>query len=65
MGNFGSLVFFGLAVGSVCATMIVNKFTWKQMLGISFLGNSLGLLLFSASSDYLVLCFARFFSGFN
>ena len=29
MGNFGSLVFFGLAVGSVCATLIVNKFTWK------------------------------------
>ena len=29
MGNFGSLVFFGLAVGSICATLIVNKFTWK------------------------------------
>ena len=29
MGNFGSLVFFGLAVGSVCATLIVSFFTWK------------------------------------
>jgi hypothetical protein len=29
MGNFGSLVFFGLAVGSMCATLIVSKFTWK------------------------------------
>ena len=65
MGNFGSLVFFGLAVGSVCATLIVSFFTWKQLLGISFLGNCLGLFLFAISSDYSILCFARFFSGFN
>ena len=65
MGNFGSLVFFGLAVGSVCATLIVSFFTWKQLLGISFLGNCMGLFLFALSSDYSILCFARFFSGFN
>lgn len=65
MGNFGSLVFFGLAVGSVCATLLVSMFTWKQLLGISFWGNCMGLFLFGISSDYLVLCFARFFSGFN
>lgn len=29
MGNFGSLVFFGLAVGSLCAALVVKKFTWK------------------------------------
>ena len=65
LGNFGSLVFFGLAIGSVCATLIVSLFTWKQMLGITFLGNCMGLFLFGISHDYLVLCFARFFSGFN
>ena len=28
-------------------------------------GNGIGLYLFSLSSDYLTLCFARWLSGFN
>ena len=32
MGNFGSLVFFGVSCGSLCATLIVGKIDWKTIL---------------------------------
>ena len=65
MGHFGSLVFFGLASGSVYATLIVGKIPWKFILQSSFLGNGVGLFIFGYSSNYYVVCFGRWFSGFN
>ena len=65
MGHFGSLVFLGLASGSFFASMIVGKVHWKTLLMCAFVGNGIGLLLYSASSNYLTLCFARWLSGCN
>jgi predicted MFS family arabinose efflux permease len=65
MGHFGSLVFLGLASGSLCVSMLVGIINWKTLLMCSFVGNGVGLFLYSASSDYFILCFARWLSGFN
>jgi predicted MFS family arabinose efflux permease len=65
MGNFGSLCFFGLAVGSVFSAFVVGKISWKVILQLSFIGNGFGLFLYAISSDFYYLAFARFLSGFN
>ena len=65
MGNFGALVFAGVSCGSVFATIIVGKVDWKTILCTSMILNGLGLFIYSISSDYVTLCFARWLSGFN
>jgi predicted MFS family arabinose efflux permease len=65
MGNFGSLVFAGLSCGSLFASFIVGKIEWKNILCVSMVGNGVGLFIYSLSSEYHMMCFARFLSGFN
>ena len=63
-GSLGSLVFLGLVMGSVCATFMLNLFTFKTILMFSFLGNGIGLLLFTATREFYLMGLARFMSGF-
>ena len=65
LGNLGSLVFFGLSCGTVLSANIVGKVSWKTILTCSLFGNGLGLFLYSYFSNYYILCFARWLSGFN
>lgn len=60
----GSLVFFGLCFGSVFATVVMNMFSFKNLLGISFLGNGVGLVGFCMFRDFGILSFTRFMCGF-
>lgn len=46
------------------ATLVLNNISYKLVLSGSVLFNGIGLYLFSESTDYTVLCFARFLSGF-
>jgi len=45
----GSLVFFGIVIGSVIAAVIMDKLPIKLVLTISMLGNGFGMLLFVSS----------------
>jgi predicted MFS family arabinose efflux permease len=64
LGYLGSLVFFGILIGSIAATIIFNKFTFKSILLVTFFGNGLGLIIFPLCSIYSVQCLSRFLSGF-
>lgn len=64
IGSLGSMVFLGLVCGSICGAVVLGRLKFKTVLVISFLGNGLGLLLFTVPSNIYVMGFARFLSGF-
>ena len=64
IGSLGSMVFLGLVCGSICGTIVLGKFKFKTVLVLSFLGNGIGLILFTLGSNIYVMGFARFLSGF-
>lgn len=47
VGSFGSLVFFGLGVGSALTSLIIGRISYKMLIGMSFIGNAVGLTMFS------------------
>lgn len=47
VGSFGSLVFFGLAIGSACTSIIIGRISYKLLISLSFIGNAVGLTMFS------------------
>ena len=54
LGSLGSLVFFGLTIGSMIGTLFVGKLSYKAILALSYLGNGLGLLAFAYFTSYTV-----------
>jgi predicted MFS family arabinose efflux permease len=63
-GSLGSFVFLGLVIGSLGATFLLGMFKFRTLLALSFLGNGVGLVMFTMTEQFYVLCFARFISGF-
>jgi fucose permease len=64
LGFLGSLVFLGVTVGSIIATFILEKLSYKSIISISVFFNGCGLIMFASSTNYNFQCFARFMSGF-
>jgi MFS family permease len=58
-------VFFGVSCGSIFSANIVGKVSWKTILLTSLLGNGIGLFFYSCFSNYYLLGFGRWLSGFN
>lgn len=65
MGLLGSLVFFGLVIGSVTASFVLGRFQYKNILITSMLANAISLWLFTAKSSYYYMCLARFITGYS
>ena len=65
VGNFGSLVFFGLGIGSLLVSLVIGRISYKMLMAVSCLGNSFGLFMFAYCCNYEYLCFSRFFCGMN
>lgn len=65
LGRLGSIVFGGLVFGSVFAAVVFNKWSYKFVLSVSYLGNAIGLFIFATYHHYYLQAFARFLSGFN
>jgi len=65
MGGLGSLVFFGLVIGSGTAGFIFGKVSYKSILCISMIVNGVSLWLFTAKSNYTYMCIARFITGYS
>ena len=57
-------MFVGLLFGSLCATFVLDRFAYKTVIGVSFLGNGLSLLLFAITRSFAVMCGTRCLSGF-
>lgn len=65
LGKLGSVVFGGLVIGSMFATVVFNKLKYKHILTVSFFGNAIGLLIVSQTKNYYWVVLGRFLSGFN
>ena len=65
MGGLGSLVFFGLVIGSATAGFIFGRISYKYILFISMIINGTSLWLFTAKADYMYMCIARFITGYS
>lgn len=65
MGGLGSLVFFGLVIGSATATFVFNIFSYKLIIVSNLIINGGGLILFTLRREYYLMCIARFISGFS
>jgi len=64
LGFIGSLVFFGLLIGSIFATYIFGKVPYKLLLMACYLGNGVGLFMFGSTKVYWWMAFSRFMSGY-
>ena len=64
MGALGSLIFFGLVIGSATATVVLEKFQYKHTLLFAMAVNGFGLMMMTITEEYYLLCFARLMSGF-
>ena len=63
VGNFGSLVFLGLGIGSFLCSLIIGKISYRHMIIFAFIGNAVGQLMFGIQDNYLAQCISRFASG--
>lgn len=65
MGTMGSAVFFGLIIGSMSASFVFKKFSYKSILVSSLVLNGISLLLFTAVPEFNYMCIARLIAGFS
>lgn len=63
-GLLGSIVFFGLVLGSLAATVIFNNYSTKLVLGTVMALNALSQVGFTLTKDYHYLITSRFLTGF-
>ena len=61
----GSLVFMGLVIGSVTASFVFYKISYKLIIIVSLLLNGFALWSFTAFSNYYAMCLARFLAGYS
>lgn len=64
IGTLGSMVFLGLVSGSLCASLVMGKLSYKIILTLAFLGNGIGLIGFIITDNFYLMCFGRLVSGF-
>ena len=66
MGSLGSYVYGGFVIGAIVnATIFDTYFTNKFTLCLAFILNGVGALLYITNTNYTILSFARFMSGFG
>lgn len=63
-GLLGSIVFFGLVLGSVAATVIFNNYNTKVVLATVMGLNAISQLCFTLTTEYYFLMLSRFLTGF-
>ena len=64
MGALGSILFFGVVIGSTAGAFVFKNFDHRTIILMSLLTNAAFLFLFSMVQNYYLLSAARFFSGF-
>ena len=63
-GLLGSVVFFGLTIGSVAATFLYATVNTKHVLIAVMFLNGCSLLMFVMTNQYILLLLSRFLTGF-
>lgn len=65
MGVMGSMVFFGLFLGSITASFIMHIFEHKTIIWLSLCINGASLWLLTMTSNFYLMCFSRLITGFS
>lgn len=65
MGTLGSLVFFGLFVGTLNASFLMHRLKHKTIIIATLILNGISLWLFTVKSNYVCMCISRFIAGFS
>ena len=65
MGGLGSMVFFGIVLGSASGAYVFKKFEYRTTIWVSLLINGLFLFFFSQATEYWQLSISRFIAGFS
>ena len=65
MGTLGSLVFFGLFIGTLNASFLLYRVKHKTIIIGTLLLNGVSLYLFTVKSNYYCMCISRFIAGFS
>ena len=63
-GLLGSVVFFGLVLGSLGATLIFNNYSTKMVLVSVMALNAISQIGFTLTTEYHLLILSRFLTGF-
>lgn len=63
-GLLGSIVFFGLVLGSLAATFVYNSMNTKAVLVMIMLLNAVSQICFTMTNEYYYLLLCRFLTGF-
>lgn len=65
MGMMGSMVFFGLFIGSLTASFIMYILEHKTIIWMSLVLNGLCLWLYTAKANFYFMCLSRVMTGFS
>ena len=65
MGVMGSMVFFGLFIGSLTASFIMYILEHKTIIASSLILNGLCLWAFTVYSNFYIMCASRIITGFS
>ena len=63
-GLLGSIVFFGLVLGSVAATLVFNNYSTQAVLATVMGLNAVSQIGFTLTTEYHFLITSRFLTGF-
>ena len=64
MGGLGSMVFFGIVIGSACGAFIFKKYDYRTIIWISLSVNGVFLYLFTKFTPFYQLGLTRLTAGF-
>ena len=65
MGTLGSLVFFGLFIGTLNASFLMYRLKHKSIIILTLVLNGISLYMFTVQNNYYCMCISRFIAGFS
>lgn len=65
LGLLGSMVFFGLFLGSLSASVFFYRISYKTLIGLSLIVNGFSLGFLTWRTDFLTMCISRLLTGWS
>lgn len=65
LGLLGSMVFFGLFIGSLSASVFFYRISYKTLIGLSLVVNGFSLGFLTWRTDFLTMCISRLLTGWS
>lgn len=65
LGLMGSMVFFGLFIGSLSASVFFYRFSYKSIIGWSLIVNGISLGALTYKTNFILMCLSRLVTGWS